>query len=105
MAEQNQPTGPKRRSARGRAQPPAQVDEAAPPPPAAPADTKTPPLRRLISLPTVEAASNTLRSLLINFSFFVAFFLLLPALATQLWKNQVVIEPISNSVSPSGARL
>jgi len=35
------------------------------------------------------------RSLLINFSFFVAFFLLLPALATQLWKNQVVIEPIS----------
>jgi tetratricopeptide (TPR) repeat protein len=49
----------------------------------------------LISLPTVEAASNTLRSLLINFSFFAAFFLLLPALATQLWKNQVVIEPIS----------
>jgi len=52
-------------------------------------------MRPLISLPTVEATSNTVRSLLINFSFFVAFFLLLPALATQLWKNQVVIEPIS----------
>lgn len=95
MAEQNQPTGPKRRSARGRALPPAQVETADPSPAAAPADTKTPPLRGLISLPTVEATSNTLRSLLINFSFFVAFFLLLPALATQLWKNQVVIEPIS----------
>jgi len=49
----------------------------------------------MLSLPSVEAASSTLRSLLINFSFFAAFFLLLPAFATQLWKNQVVIEPIS----------
>lgn len=54
--------------------------------------------RRLLpamSLPRVEATSNTLRAVILNLSFFVAFFLILPAFATQLWKNQVVIEPIS----------
>lgn len=94
MTEQNQPTGPKRRAARRRAstaEPSAEASPAAPPEVSPP---RTPP-RRLITLPGVEATSNTLRSLLINFSFFAAFFLLLPALATQLWKNQVVIEPIS----------
>ncbi len=95
VTEQNQPTGPKRRAARRRAdtaEPSAEaVTSSAPAEIAAP----RPPSRRFITLPTVEATSNTLRSLLINFSFFVAFFLLLPALATQLWKNQVVIEPIS----------
>lgn len=50
---------------------------------------------RLPSLPSVEATSNTLRAVLLNLSFFIAFFLVLPALATQLWKNQVVIEPIA----------
>jgi tetratricopeptide (TPR) repeat protein len=69
--------------------------EANPAEPIETASAKTAPPRRLISLPTVEATSNTVRSLLINFSFFVAFFLLLPALAAQLWKNQVVIEPIA----------
>jgi tetratricopeptide (TPR) repeat protein len=57
----------------------------------------------MITLPTVEATSNTVRSLLINFSFFAAFFLLLPALGTQLWKNQVVIEPIA--VPPALAQM
>jgi tetratricopeptide (TPR) repeat protein len=95
VTEQNQPTGPKRRAARRRAdaaEPPAEAS------PAAPTENATSgaaPPRRFISLPGVEATSNTVRSLLINFSFFAAFFLLLPALATQLWKNQVVIEPIS----------
>lgn len=94
MTEQNQPTGPKRRAARRRADTAELSAEAIP---SAPTETvsRTPPRRPLISLPTVEATSNTVRSLLINFSFFAAFFLLLPALATQLWKNQVVIEPIS----------
>lgn len=103
MAEQNTPQGPQRRSARRRAgvvaapeqaNPDAEIEASAPVP-------ATP--RRLITLPTVEATSNTLRSLLINFSFFVAFFLLLPALATQLWKNQVVIEPIA--VPPALAQM
>lgn len=97
MAEQNTPTGPQRRSARRRAAPagksPIQPAPAAPPPGSTPA-TQSPP-RRLLSLPSVEATSNTLRALLLNFSFFAAFFLLLPAFAAQLWKDQVVIEPIS----------
>lgn len=94
MTEQNNPAGPQRRSARRRGAPaveaPGQPAPAALPPGPAPA-----PPRRLLSLPSVEAASNTLRAVLLNFSFFAAFFLLLPALATQLWKDQVVIEPIS----------
>ena len=48
-----------------------------------------------VSLPGVEATSNTLRAVILNLSFFLAFFIILPAFATQLWKNQVVIEPIS----------
>lgn len=95
VTEQNQPEGPQRRAARRRASAPPRPDEATPATPSEPEGTKTAPARRLISLPTVEATSNTVRSLLINFSFFVAFFLLLPALATQLWRNQVVIEPIA----------
>ena len=95
MAEKNQPTGPKRRAFHRGSGAAAQADGKILAAPADPSATKMSPPRRLVSLPTVEATSNTVRSLLINFSFFVAFFLLLPALATQLWKNQVVIEPIS----------
>lgn len=95
LNEQSQPRGPQRRAARRRAAGAALPEEASSAAPAEPEAAKTAPPRRLITLPTVEATSNTVRSLLINFSFFVAFFLLLPALATQLWKNQVVIEPIS----------
>ena len=95
VTEQNQPEGPPRRRVRKRASAPATPEEAIAAAPAHAAAGTTAPRRRLVSLPTVEAASNTMRALLINFSFFAAFFLLLPAFAAQLWKNQVVIEPIA----------
>ncbi len=64
-------------------------------PPAVQDRTPTSTIRRILSLPTVEATSTTLRALLVNLVFFLGFFLLVPALAAQLWKNQVVIEPVS----------
>lgn len=93
VTDDEQPKEPPRPAARRRAAAaPAQAGATAP---ETPQPARAEPRRRPVSLPRVEATSNTVRSLLLNFSFFAAFFLLLPALAVQLWKNQVVIEPIS----------
>ncbi len=51
--------------------------------------------RARVSLPKVEEFSTALRTMFINIGFFAATLLLIPALAVQVTRNAVVIEPIA----------
>ena len=52
-------------------------------------------LREWLSLPNMEAWSNTLRTLFLNALFLIAVIVILPILVGQFRRDQVVIEPIA----------
>ncbi len=47
-----------------------------------------------MSLPAVGAASTRLRTVLLNFAFLAAFVILVPVIASQFWRNEVLIDKI-----------
>jgi tetratricopeptide (TPR) repeat protein len=50
--------------------------------------------REATSLPKLESITTTLRTMVINIGFIAVFILMLPSVASQFTRNQVVIEPI-----------
>jgi len=62
--------------------------------PAASAKSASPPPRPRVTLPGVGAASTRLRTVLLNFAFLAAFLVLVPVIASQFWRNEVLIDRI-----------
>jgi tetratricopeptide (TPR) repeat protein len=57
-----------------------------------------------IGLPTVEAASTRLRSVLLNFAFVGAFLILVPVIVSQFWRDEVLIDrmPVPEALAAMG---
>lgn len=67
-------------------------------------ETAAKPAKARIGLPTVEAASTRLRSVLLNFAFVGAFLVLVPVIVSQFWRDEVLIDrmPVPEALAEIG---